>query len=190
MTCQLSAGLLRRGLWRRWTLMLGSGDRPSTSISCRAAAFVISHSWSNAGKVVFVSKGRSALCAPQSGAARWHHQGPPWAFIKGVTDHLPKAAISFDRFHVVAHASQAVNRMRLSSTGPIQRSKVCALHLLRAKANSAPNAILDRLVVQITTKRTPASGNVAQRSAPSRLYCPRPQSVASSQSHQARRVHG
>jgi transposase len=34
------------------------------------------------------------------------------AFIKGVTDHLPKAAITYDKFHVVAHASQAVDNMR------------------------------------------------------------------------------
>jgi transposase len=34
------------------------------------------------------------------------------AFIKGVTDQLPKAAITFDKFHVVARASSAVDAMR------------------------------------------------------------------------------
>jgi transposase len=34
------------------------------------------------------------------------------AFIKRVTENLPKAVITFDRFHVVAHASQAVDKMR------------------------------------------------------------------------------
>ena len=27
-------------------------------------------------------------------------------FIRGVTDHLPRARITFDKFHVVAHASR------------------------------------------------------------------------------------
>jgi transposase len=34
------------------------------------------------------------------------------AFIKGATENLPKAVITFDKFHVVAHASQAVDKMR------------------------------------------------------------------------------
>ena len=34
------------------------------------------------------------------------------AFIKGVTEHLPNARITFDKFHVVAHASAAVDQMR------------------------------------------------------------------------------
>ena len=34
------------------------------------------------------------------------------AFIKDVTKYLPNARITFDKFHVVAHASGAVDRMR------------------------------------------------------------------------------
>jgi transposase len=34
------------------------------------------------------------------------------AFIRGVGEHLPGAAITFDQFHVVAQASQAVDRTR------------------------------------------------------------------------------
>ena len=35
------------------------------------------------------------------------------AFIKGVTAHLPNARITFDKFHVVAHASAAIDRMQI-----------------------------------------------------------------------------
>jgi putative transposase len=34
------------------------------------------------------------------------------AFIRGVTDHLPQARITFDKFHVVAHASAALDQTR------------------------------------------------------------------------------
>lgn len=34
------------------------------------------------------------------------------AFIKGVTDNLSNARITFDKFHVIAHARQAVDKMR------------------------------------------------------------------------------
>jgi transposase len=33
------------------------------------------------------------------------------AFIKGVTANLPNATITFDKFHVIAHASAAVDKM-------------------------------------------------------------------------------
>jgi transposase len=32
------------------------------------------------------------------------------AFIKGVGEHLPNARVTFDKFHVVAHASAAVDK--------------------------------------------------------------------------------
>ena len=34
------------------------------------------------------------------------------AAIPGVTEHLPNARITFDKFHVVAHASAVVDKMR------------------------------------------------------------------------------
>ena len=34
------------------------------------------------------------------------------AFIKGCTDSLPNACITFDKFHVVGHANVAVDKMR------------------------------------------------------------------------------
>ena len=34
------------------------------------------------------------------------------AFIKGVTEHLPNTRITFDKVHVIAHASSAVDKTR------------------------------------------------------------------------------
>jgi transposase len=34
------------------------------------------------------------------------------AFIKGVSENLPDAQVTFDKFHVVAHANDAVDEMR------------------------------------------------------------------------------
>ena len=92
----------------------------------------------DARKVVFVSKGRGAdniagfvqhlrahNGAPDNIAAACIDMSP--AFIKGVTDHLPKAKITFDKFHVVAHASQAVDQMRRTEqrTDPALKGLLC-----------------------------------------------------------------
>ncbi len=34
------------------------------------------------------------------------------AFIEGVTEHLPSARITFDKFHVIAHAWTAIDKTR------------------------------------------------------------------------------
>jgi transposase len=121
----------------------------------------------DARKVVFVSKGRGAdniagfvqHLRTHNGAAdnittACLDMSP--AFIKGVTDHLPKAAITFDRFHVVAHASQAVDQMRRieQRTDPALKGLRWALLKDRSKLSSDQARDLDRLVVQFTTKRT------------------------------------
>ena len=48
------------------------------------------------------------------------------AFIRGVADHLPRARITFDKFHVVAHASAAVDQTGRPNSGAIRASKDCA----------------------------------------------------------------
>jgi len=121
----------------------------------------------DARKVVFVSKGRGAdniagfvqHLSTHNGAAdnittACLDMSP--AFIKGVTDHLPKAAITFDKFHVVAHASQAVDQMRRieQRTDPALKGLRWALLKDRSKLSSDQARDLDRLVVQFTTKRT------------------------------------
>ena len=121
----------------------------------------------DARKVVFVSKGRGAdniagfvqHLRTHNGAAdnitaACIDMSP--AFIKGVTDHLPKAAITFDKFHVVAHASQAVDRMRRIEQRTDPALKGLRWALLKDKSKLSPDQArdLDRLVVQFTTKRT------------------------------------
>jgi transposase len=36
------------------------------------------------------------------------------AFIKGVTEHLPQAGITFDKFHAIAIVNEAVDKVRRS----------------------------------------------------------------------------
>ena len=76
-----------------------------------------------ARRVLFVTEGRDAAailelaadleahgCAPERIESVSIDMSP--AFIKGVTRYLPEAKITFDKFHVIAHASQAVDQMR------------------------------------------------------------------------------
>jgi transposase len=121
----------------------------------------------DARKVVFVSKGRGAdTIAGFTQHLRTHNglatniaaacidMSP--AFIKGVTDHLPQATITFDKFHVVAHASQAVDKMRRieQRTDPALKGLRWALLKDKSKLSSEQVHDLHRLVVQFTTKRT------------------------------------
>jgi transposase len=74
-------------------------------------------------KVVFVTEGRDAETIHRLAGHLSEHQASPDqvaavsidmspAFIKGVTEHLPNARITFDKLHVVAHASTAVDQTR------------------------------------------------------------------------------
>jgi transposase len=74
-------------------------------------------------RVLFVTEGRDAKTIAQLAAHLEEHGCPPEAidtvsidmspaFIKGVSDQLPNAHITFDKFHVIAHASTAVDKTR------------------------------------------------------------------------------
>jgi transposase len=76
-----------------------------------------------AHRVVFVTEGRDAATVARFAEyLAAHHASPAQiasvsidmspAFIKGFAEALPNARITFDKFHVVAHASAAVDRMR------------------------------------------------------------------------------
>ena len=83
------------------------------------------------------------------------------AFIKGVGQHLPNARTTFDKFDVIALASDAVTTMRtIERTDPALTGLRWTLLKDRAKVIRVQTADLDRLVAQFTTKRT----------APVRLY--------------------
>src|SRR5215472_9394675 len=77
----------------------------------------------DARRVVFVTEGRDADTIGGFAAHLRAHKADPEniklvsidmtpAFIRGVTDNLPDARITFDKFHIIAHASQAVDKMR------------------------------------------------------------------------------
>jgi transposase len=62
---------------------------------------------------------------------------PP--YIKGVADHLPKATITFEKFHVVAHASQAVDQMRRTEQRTDPALKGLRWALFKDKSKLSPD---------------------------------------------------
>ena len=78
------------------------------------------------------------------------------AFIKGVSEHLPNARITFDKFHVIAHASTAVDKTRRleQKTDPSLKGLRSALLKDRLRLSESQRADLDAFVMQVTTKRT------------------------------------
>lgn len=78
------------------------------------------------------------------------------AFIKGVGEHLPKARITFDKFHVIWHASTAVDAMRRIEQRTDRSLKGMRWSLLkdRSRLSLAAAADLDALIARMTTVRT------------------------------------
>ncbi len=121
----------------------------------------------DARKVVHVSKGAGAANVAGFVQHLRNHNGSADnitsaaidmspAFIKGVTEYLPKAAITFDKFHVIAHASSAVDKMRRieQKTDPGLKGLRWALLKDRSKLSREQAHDLDRLVASFTTRRT------------------------------------
>ncbi len=118
-------------------------------------------------KVLFVTEGRSADTVEAFAEDLTAHGGHPEAiesvsidmspaFIKGVSEHLPEARITFDKFHVVAHASVAVDKTRRIEQKTDPSLKGLRWTLLKDRGNLSPSAQddLDALLAQVTTKRT------------------------------------
>ena len=118
-------------------------------------------------RVLFVTEGREAETIKAFAADFTAHGGDPEAvesisidmspaFIKGVTENLPNARIAFDKFHVIAHASTAVDKTRRIEQKIDPSLKGLRWKLLRDRASLTPEARvdLDALVAQVTTKRT------------------------------------
>jgi transposase len=118
-------------------------------------------------KVLFVAEDRDAQTVGAFAANLRAHQGKPTqvevisidmspAFISGVEEHFPEAQITFDKFHVIAHASQAIDKMRREEQKLDPSLKGLRWLLLkdRSKLNAAQRAELDDLVAHMTTKRT------------------------------------
>ena len=78
------------------------------------------------------------------------------AFIKGCTEQCPNARITFDKFHVVWHASTAVDRMRRIEQRTDRSLKGMRWSLLKDRSRLSPEAVadLDALIAKMTTVRT------------------------------------
>lgn len=118
-------------------------------------------------RVLFVTEGRDAETIKDFAADFTAHGGDPKAvdsisidmspaFISGVSKHLPNAQITFDKFHVIAHANIAVDKTRRIEQRTDPSLKGLRWKLLHDRANLAADARndLDALVAQTTTKRT------------------------------------
>jgi len=118
-------------------------------------------------KVLFVTEGREATTLEAFAQHVVAHGGEVEqitsasidmspAFIKGVTEALPQARITFDKFHVIAHASTAVDKMRRAEqkTDPALKGLRWTLLKDRSKLSARQCADLDALQAHLTTKRT------------------------------------
>lgn len=118
-------------------------------------------------RVLFVTEGRDAQTIGELAAELDAHGCPPEqiervsidmspAFIKGCTEQLPNARITFDKFHVVWHANAAVDKMRRIEQRTDKSLKGMRWALLKDRASLRPEAAadLDALIAKMTTVRT------------------------------------
>ena len=118
-------------------------------------------------RVLFVTEGKDAQTIKAFSADFAAHGGDPAAiesisidmspaFIKGVTQYLPSARITFDKFHVIAHANTAVDKTRRIEQKTDSSLKGLRWKLLMDRDNLTleARADLDAFVAQVATKRT------------------------------------
>lgn len=117
--------------------------------------------------VIAVTEERDATAIERLAAEIKAHRGDPRAiesvsidmspaFIKGVGEHLPNARITFDKFHVIAHASQALDLTRRAEqkTDPSLKGTRWMLLKDAHDLTAAARAELDVLIAAVTPKRT------------------------------------
>jgi transposase len=118
-------------------------------------------------RVVAVAEGRSAQsveeltaelagrgCMPDQVSSVSIDMSP--AFITGCGEAFPNAQITFDKFHVVWHASTAVDKMRRIEQRTDRSLKGLRWSLLKDRSRLSPEAAadLDALIAKMTTVRT------------------------------------
>lgn len=93
-------------------------------------------------------------CDPQQVSSVSIDMSP--AFIKGCGEHLPNARITFDKFHIVWHASTAVDKMRRIEQRSDHSLKGMRWSLLKDRSRLSVEAAadLDALIARMTTLRT------------------------------------
>jgi transposase len=117
--------------------------------------------------VIFLTQGREAEAVAE--LAEWlrAHKADPKAieavsidmspaYIKGVQEQLPNAQITFDKFHVIAHASFALDQTRRAEQKHDPSLKGLRWALLKdyQRLSDAQREDLDALLAQLLTKRT------------------------------------
>ncbi len=118
-------------------------------------------------RVVFVTEGKDANTIAAFAEELLAHKGTAEqvrsvsidmspAYIKGVAEHLPNARITFDKFHVIAHASAALDATRRleQRTDPSLKGLRWALLKDRDLLSDQSRADLDALIAKAATKRT------------------------------------
>ena len=133
----------------------------------RGHSYVTLAADADARRVLFVTEGRDAKTIEQLAEYLGDHGCPAEniaqasidmspAFIAGVTKHLPNARITFDKFHVIGHASAAVDKMRRIEQRTDKSLKGMRWTLLKDTAKLKPEAAadLDALIAKMTVKRT------------------------------------
>jgi len=117
--------------------------------------------------VIFVADGRDAATLDQFNEELQKHGGSPGniesasidmstSFISGIGRNFPEAQITFDKFHVIAHASTAVDETRRKEQKNNPELKGMRWKLLKDASKLSPEdrADLDDLIRQAPSKRT------------------------------------
>jgi len=117
--------------------------------------------------VLFVTEGKDASTLERFAQDLAAHGGDPQAirsismdmsaaFIKGAIEQLPNAQITFDKFHIVAHASKALDETRRREQKTDPSLKGLRWKLLRDPADLSPEdrAEVEALARQAAGKRT------------------------------------
>ena len=118
-------------------------------------------------RVLAVAEGRSAETVEALASELASRGGDPQqvssvsidmspAFIKGCGEHLPNARITFDKFHVVWHASTAVDKMRRIEQRSDRSLKGMRWSLLKDRSRLSVEAAADlgALIARMTRVRT------------------------------------
>ena len=118
-------------------------------------------------KIVFVDEGHGADTIAHFAAELPLHGSHPSriesvsidmspAYIKGVTTYLPEAKITFDKYHVIANASKALDRTRVIEQRTDTSLKGMRWAILKDRSNLSADqrTDMDNLIAKVAYKRT------------------------------------
>jgi len=134
---------------------------------CRGHDYITIAADAERRRALFVTEGREIKAIQALAEDLQAHGCPPetiesvsidlaGAYIRGCSEYLPNARITFDKFHVIWHANFAVDRMRRIEQRSDKSLKGMRWTLLKDRARLTTSAIaeLDALLARLTTLRT------------------------------------